>query len=227
MSMDPGSLWASMGLIAKSVVILLLFLSVYSLALSIERWLRFRKARKQSLAFATAVGPLLKRQELDAAVALSKKYPASHLAQVVGSGLLEFTTGLHGASLAGHDQVAAATRAMERTSVKIGEDFKKGLNGLATTATTAPFIGLFGTVVGIINAFKGMAVTGSGGLGAVSAGIAEALVTTAIGLFVAIPAVWLYNYFINKVDRFRVEMGNSGSELIDFFIRQVSSREAA
>jgi biopolymer transport protein ExbB/biopolymer transport protein TolQ len=140
---------------------------------------------------------------------------------------MEFTSGLHGSPLAGHDQVAAATRAMERTSVKIGEDFKKGLNGLATTATTAPFIGLFGTVIGIINAFKGMAVTGSGGLGAVSAGIAEALVTTAIGLFVAIPAVWLYNYFINKVDRFRVEMGNSGSELIDFFIRQVSSREAA
>jgi biopolymer transport protein ExbB/TolQ len=227
MSMNPMDLWNSMGFIARCVFLLLVFLSVYSLAVSIERWLRFRKARKQSLAFTTAVGPLLKRQDLEGAIALSKKYPASHLSQVVGAGLLEFVTGVHGSPLAGHDQVAAATRAMERATVKVGEEFKKGLNGLATTATTSPFIGLFGTVVGIINAFKGMAVTGSGGLGAVSAGIAEALVTTAMGLFVAIPAVWLYNYFLNKVDRFRVEMSNSGSELIDFFIRQVSGRQAA
>jgi len=226
MSMDPASLWESMGFIAKAVVILLAFLSIYSLTVSLERWMRFRKARKQSLTFTTGVGPLLKKQDLEAAVVLSKKFPGSHLSQVVGAGLLEFTTGLHGSSLAGHDQVAAATRAMERATIKVSEDFKRGLNGLATTATTAPFIGLFGTVVGIINAFKGMAVTGSGGLGAVSAGIAEALVTTAIGLFVAIPAVWLYNYFLNKVDRFRVEMTNSGSELIDFFIRQTSSRAA-
>jgi len=227
MSMDPGSLWASMGFIARAVVILLAFLSVYSLTVSLERWMRFRKARKQSLEFTTAVGPMLRRQELDGAVSLSKKYPNSHLSQVVGAGLLEFSSGAHGSSLTGHDQVAAATRAMERATVKVGEDFRRGLNGLATIATTAPFIGLFGTVVGIINAFRGMAVTGSGGLGAVSAGIAEALVTTAIGLFVAIPAVWLYNYFLNKVDRFRVEMTNSGSELVDFFIRQVSAREAA
>ncbi len=227
MSMDPMDLWHSMGFIAKGVFLFLAFLSIYSLTVSIERWLRYRKARNESLAFTTGVGPLLKRADLEAAVALSKKYPGSHLAQVVGAGLLEFSTGLHGSSLEGHDQVAAAGRAMERATVKMGEDFKRGLNGLATTATTAPFIGLFGTVVGIINAFRGMAVSGSGGLGAVSAGISEALVTTAIGLFVAIPAVWLYNYFLNKVDRFRVEMTNSGSELIDFFIKQTSSRAAA
>jgi biopolymer transport protein ExbB/TolQ len=227
MSMSPVELWESMGWIARAVFILLVFLSVWMVAVSIERWLRFRKARIESLAFTTGVGPLLKRQDLEAAIALSKKYPGSHLAQVVGAGLLEFVTGVHGSTMAGHDQVAAATRAMERATVKISEEFKKGLNGLATTATTAPFIGLFGTVIGIINAFRGMAVTGSGGLGAVSAGIAEALVTTSLGLLVAIPAVWLYNYFLNKVDRFRVEMTNSGSELIDFFIRQVTSRQAA
>ena len=99
-------------------------------------------------------------------------------------------------------------------------DFKRGLGGLATIGATAPFIGLFGTVVGIINAFRGMAITGSGGLGAVSAGIAEALVTTALGLFVAIPAVWLYNYFLNRVERFQIEMANSSSELVDFFIKK-------
>jgi biopolymer transport protein ExbB/TolQ len=97
---------------------------------------------------------------------------------------------------------------------------KKGLSGLATIGTTAPFIGLFGTVIGIINAFKGMALTGSGGIAAVSTGIAEALVTTALGLFVAIPAVWLFNIFMNKIERFQVEMSNSASELLDYFIKR-------
>src|SRR6266498_858732 len=106
-----------------------------------------------------------------------------------------------------------------RDAIALTADKKKGLGNLATISTTAPFVGLFGTVAGIIHAFQGMALTGSGGLGAVSAGIAEALVTTAFGLFVAIPAVWLYNYFLNKVERFNVEMSNSASQLIDYFIK--------
>ena len=106
-------------------------------------------------------------------------------------------------------------------------DFKRGLGSLATIGSTAPFIGLMGTTVGIINAFQGMALTGSGGLGAVSAGIAEALVTTALGLFTAIPAVWIYNAFTNRVDRFQVEMTNSGSELIDYFIKRLAAKGAA
>src|SRR5207244_13084421 len=90
---------------------------------------------------------------------------------------------------------------------------------VASTSTASPFVGRFRTVAGISHGCQGMALTGSGGLGAVSAGIAEALVTTALGLFVAIPAVWMYNYFLNKVDRFQVEMSNSSSQLIDYFIK--------
>ena len=90
----------------------------------------------------------------------------------------------------------------------------------STIATTAPFIGLLGTVIGIINAFTGMAITGSGGIAAVSAGIAEALVATALGLLVAIPAAWMFNYFVNVLERFQVEMSNSSSEQIDFFIKK-------
>ena len=116
-------------------------------------------------------------------------------------------------------RIASGTRAIERETLMTTAEMKKGLGNLATISTTAPFVGLFGTVAGIIHAFQGMAITGSGGLGAVSAGIAEALVTTAFGLFVAIPAVWLYNYFLNKVDRFTVEMSNSSSQLIDYFIK--------
>ena len=91
---------------------------------------------------------------------------------------------------------------------------------MATIGSTAPFVGLFGTVVGIINAFKGISTEKSTGLGAVAGGISEALVATAIGLFVAIPAVWMYNYFATKLDAFDVEMDNSSSELIDYFLKR-------
>jgi biopolymer transport protein ExbB len=97
---------------------------------------------------------------------------------------------------------------------------KRGVSSLATIGSTAPFVGLFGTGIGIINAFRGIASEKSGGLGAVSAGISEALVTTAVGLFVAIPAVWMYNFFTNKLEAFDVEMGNSSSELIDYFLKR-------
>ena len=116
----------------------------------------------------------------------------------------------------------AAHRAIERATAVNNIDLKRGLGGLATIGATAPFVGLFGTVVGIINAFRGMALTGSGGIGAVSAGISEALVCTAFGLFVAVPAVWAFNYFTNKVETFTVEMDNSSSELIDYFLKRRS-----
>ena len=127
----------------------------------------------------------------------------------------------HGSSpLSDLEVVEAASRAVERSTLLTVSDFKKGVGSLATIATTAPFIGLFGTVIGIINAFRGMALTGSGGIGAVSAGISEALVTTALGLFVAIPAAWMFNVFTNKIERLQVEMSNSSSELIDFFMKK-------
>jgi len=226
MDMSFGGLWAAMGPLAKFVFVVLAILSVYSLGVSIERYLTFNKAKKQSLKFALEVGQLLKQEKLKEAIDLAKKYKNSHVAKVVSAGLLEFAYEAHGGSIAGHDVVAAAERAIERATMMTTADMKKGLGGLATIATTAPFIGLFGTVVGIINAFRGMAASGSGGLGSVSAGISEALVTTALGLFVAIPAVWLYNYFLNKIDRFQVEMSNSASELVDYFMKRQAARAA-
>ena len=99
---------------------------------------------------------------------------------------------------------------------------KKGVSTLATIGSTAPFVGLLGTVVGVINAFVGIASTGSGGIGAVSAGIAEALIETALGLFVAIPAVWFYNFLTSRIEYFNVEMDNSSSELVDYFIKKTA-----
>lgn len=226
MEMGPLALWQSMGYIAKGVVIILAILSIYSLTLSGERWWRYRMAKKQSLQFALLTTQYLKQNRPQDAIAASKKFKNSHLAKVVSAGLLEFMVEEQSSPLSGYDVIEAARRAIERATLMTTADFKRGLGGLATIGATAPFIGLFGTVVGIINAFRGMAITGSGGLGAVSAGIAEALVTTAVGLFVAIPAVWLYNYFLNQVERFQVEMANSSSELIDFFIKKHGGSDA-
>jgi biopolymer transport protein ExbB/biopolymer transport protein TolQ len=209
---------------ALAIFFLLCLLSVYSLAVSVERWITFSKAKQQSVKFALEVGVLLKQDKLKEAIDLAKKYKNSHVAKVVSAGLLEFAYEAHGSATSGHDTVAAAERAIERATMMTVADMKKGLGSLATIATTAPFIGLLGTVIGIINAFRGMAASGAGGLGSVSAGIAEALVTTALGLFVAIPAVWLYNHFLNKVERFQVEMSNSASELVDYFMKRQATK---
>ena len=194
---------------------------------SVERVLTYRKAKKQSLDFARQVTQFLKQNRPQDAIAAARKYKHSPPGQGGGGRPARVPEREPTLSpLTGEDVIEAARRAIERTSLITTADFKRGTGGLATIGATAPFVGLFGTVVGIINAFKGMALTGSGGIGAVSAGIAEALVTTALGLFVAIPAVWLYNYLSQKIERFQVEMSNSSSELIDFFIKQAGGTHA-
>ena len=211
----------SMNWVAKGVVLVLALMSIWSLTIAIERLYRFQKAKSESLTIARVVTPLLAQHKLREAIATTsdKKYRHSHLARVLRAGLTEFEYETTQSLPEDFDIVAAGQRAIERETLMTTAEMKKGLGNLATISTTAPFVGLFGTVAGIIHAFLGRALPGSGGLGAVSAGIAEALVTTAFGLFVAIPAVWLYNYFLNKVDRFNVEMSNSSSQLIDYFIK--------
>ncbi|MCL2661444.1 MAG: MotA/TolQ/ExbB proton channel family protein, partial [Acidobacteriaceae bacterium] len=118
------------------------------------------------------------------------------------------------------EQIQGSQRALERSEAIVHAKLKRGLSGLATIGSTAPFIGLFGTVVGILNAFREIATQKSSGIGAVAGGISEALVTTAFGLLVAIPAVMAFNYFTTKVEAFDVEMDNSSSELVDYFIKQ-------
>src|ERR1700737_234264 len=221
-------MWASMNWVAKGVVIVLAAMSIWSLTIAIERLIRFQRAKRESLEIAIKVTPLLKQPKLDQAIELrsDKKYRHSHLARVLRAGLTEFQYESSQSLPEDFDLVAAGQRATERETLMTTAEFKKGLGNLATISTTAPFVGLFGTVAGIIHAFQGMALTGSGGLGAVSAGIAEALVTTAFGLFVAIPAVWMYNYFLNKVERFNVEMSNSSSQLVDYFIKNEARARA-
>ena len=118
------------------------------------------------------------------------------------------------------DVVDSVRRSIQRASALTSADLKRGLGALATIGSTAVFVGLLATTLGVINAFQGIAATGSGGLGAVSGGISEALVGTAIGLFVAIPAVWFFNYLTGRIEFFTVEMDNSSSELVDYFIKK-------
>ena len=212
-------MWEQMGMLAKLVVIALGVESVWSIQVMIERYLNYRAARNQSIDYAPAVADSLQGGNFNEAIALAEENEKSHIAKVVGAGLQEFQA--HpGAKSTSQEAVEAASRAAGRATALAIEEFKQGLSGLATIGATAPFVGLFGTTVGIINAFAGMSSGEDTGLAAVAGGISEALVATAIGLFVAIPAVMAYNYFTGRVESFVVEMDNSSSELVDYFLKR-------
>jgi len=218
-SFDPRAMWGQMGWLAKAVVILLFLMSAWSIGVMIDRWIAFSAARKQSRQFAPAVAGALREGKLDEAIKIADRYNKSHLAKVVVAGLQEFRAHQVSAEISGSD-IDASKRALERAEAIVHAELKRGVSTLATIGSTAPFVGLFGTVVGIINAFRGISSEKSTGLGAVAGGISEALVTTAVGLFVAIPAVWVFNYFSGRIESFDVEMGNSSSELIDYFLKR-------
>jgi biopolymer transport protein ExbB/biopolymer transport protein TolQ len=223
--MDLIEMWHQMGWVAKGVAFILFFMSMWSFGVAIERVYTFTQARNQSKAYAPQVAKHLKDGRLKDAIALSssKNFRYSHLAKVVLAGLQEYQFQQEaGGGLSREDLVDSVRRSIQRATALTQSDLKKGVNSLATIGTTAPFVGLLGTVVGVINAFTGIAATGSGGIGAVSAGIAEALVETALGLVVAIPAVWFYNYLTGRLDYFNVEMDNSSSELVDYFIKKTA-----
>lgn len=204
-----------------AVIITLLLQSVYMIAVGIERWLTYSKARQQSRQYAPKVAQALKNSNIDEAINISDKHKDSHLAMVVSSGLKEFAAH-QGNSDISADEMEASKRALDRAIAVKTAELKRGLSGLATVGSTAPFVGLFGTVVGIIGAFQALAVNETAGIGAVGGAIAEALVATAFGIGVAVPAVWLFNFFTSKVTSFSVEMENSASELVDYFIKQRS-----
>ena len=201
------------------VVIVLLLMSIYIIAIGIERYMTYNAAKQQSRQFAPKVAQALKNNNIDEAINISDRHKNSHLAMVVSSGLKEFAAHQGNSDISG-EEMEASKRALQRAIAVKTAELKRGLSGLATVGSTAPFVGLFGTVIGIINAFQGMKAEETAGIAAVAGGISEALVTTAFGILVAVPAVWLFNYFTNKVSSFGVEMDNSASELIDYFIKQ-------
>src|SRR3954464_2690818 len=224
-SWDPASLWRQMGPLAKAVVVGLFIMSAYSIGVMIDRLMAYSAARKQSRQFAPAVAGALREGKLDEAVKIADRFKKSHLAKVVVAGLQEFQAHQISSEIPG-EEIEASKRALERAEAIVHAELKRGVSALATIGSTAPFVGLFGTVVGIINAFKQIATEKGSGIGVVAGGISEALVTTALGLFVAIPAVWMYNYFSGRIEAFDVEMGNSSSELVDYFLKRTQKASA-
>src|SRR6266852_6569974 len=223
MDMSPMAMWNSMSWGAKAVVLTMFIMSIYSIWVMVERFIVFQQAKNQSLKLLGALSNVLTRGDYQQAIDITKKYKQSHLAKVISAGLLEFEAVRRDKRTTDPEVAIEASRqGMDRTAMITMAEMKENLGALATIGATAPFVGLFGTVIGIIHAFQKMATSG-GGIASVSAGIAEALITTAFGLFVAIPAVWAYNYFQNRIDRFTVEMSNSGSEMSIYLLKEAGT----
>lgn len=219
-------MWAAMGFIAKAVVIILGIMSIYTIAVSAERLIVYFRAKSQSRAYALLIQDLLDQGKYKEAADAALQFKGSHIAKVIRSGLQEYLKAAQ-AGAGGYDVVGAVNRAIEKVSEREMSGMRRGLGGLATVGSTAPFVGLFGTTFGIINSFQGMAKEGGGGLGAVSAGIAEALITTAVGIGVAVVAVLLYNFFTTKVDSIQVDTNESAVEIVDMLIKKGGKAEPA
>jgi biopolymer transport protein ExbB/TolQ len=218
-------MWEAMGAVAKTVAILLIFMSIVTIYMLIERLLVFARASKKSREVAPKLADLLKSGNHKDALALSNKkdYKGSHLARITSAGIQAFMEGKE-AKLSFEEQIESASRGSERAKTLFNQELRRGLSVLATIATSSPFIGLFGTIFGIINAFRGMQLTGSGGIGAVAGGISEALVTTAVGIGVAVLALWVFNTLNSKIEIYDAEMANTESQVVDFFIKSGETR---
>ncbi len=221
MDLSLMDMWSSMGTFAKGIVFVMAVMSIYSLTVMVSKWWSLRKAQKETIKFAPEFSQFLEEDNLTEAIKLAESYKKSHVALVLGGALGEVKPLIQDGSVTVSD-INSAERAVERNMLLEITNLKRGLAVLATVGATAPFVGLLGTTIGIINAFQGMSKSGSGGLAAIGGGISEALATTALGLLVAIPAVWAYNYFQTKIDNLTVEMTYVSKEMIDYLIKGVS-----
>ncbi len=219
-------MWAQMGVFARAVLILLILQFVITMALAVERALVFSKARSTNVTFIMKLRNLLAERKLQEAASAATATSGSPIAKLVGAGMGEYVRGLEAIKEEGPDDVGdfdlvdAVNRQMERAKERETANLKRGLALIATTGSTAPFVGLLGTVVGIINSFQGISSDGGGGLSSVAGGISEALLATAVGLLVAIPAVMLNNFFNARVQNMQIDMNDVASELIDFVLRE-------
>jgi len=229
MDFSIAHLWAQMGLVAKGVVIILIIMSILAIGVTVERFISFRKAKIQSIGYIGSLLPLVSSQgRLREAVGLDQRWQSSPVAKVIGSGINEFVRGFEQLGPRAADAsefemvVDGSSRTMERVKERQLAGMRKGIPLLATIASSAPFVGLFGTVFGIITAFQGMGdpSKGSGGIASVAAGIAEALVATAVGLGVAIVSVWFYNYFTAKIDDVTIDLDETAGEVLDSMMRE-------
>jgi biopolymer transport protein ExbB len=224
MDFNPVEIWGHMSWIVKLTLIFMGFMSVFAVFASIERYITFRKASQQTYSYVLALRDYLAKRRIDDALKAAKLHKNSPVANVVASGLVAYKTGREALEEQGpedvgeFDLVDSVNRALERVKERETSSLRKGLGGLATIASIAPFVGLFGTVLGIIHAFE--LLKGGGGIDVIGPGIAEALIATAFGLGVAIPAAMFFNYFTGRVENMVVDMSDVSSEFIDFVLKE-------
>jgi biopolymer transport protein ExbB/biopolymer transport protein TolQ len=217
MGVDLLHLWGTMGWFAKGIVYVLVLMSMVSLTVAVQRVWDLNRAKRETIKFTPKLASALEQQDMAAAQAAVEKHNKSHLACAYKGVFSSLRHHITDGTLTAVE-VAAAQRTVDLNRLEQIARFRRGMGLLATVGSTAPFVGLLGTTMGVVNAFTGMAEAGSGGLAAISAGIAEALITTALGLFVAIPAVWLYNYFTAKIDFIGMEIDYGGKEFMNFLL---------
>jgi biopolymer transport protein ExbB/biopolymer transport protein TolQ len=209
-----SEMWAHAGFIARSVIITLLLMGIACVVVWVERWLAFRKARQQSMDCAASIVSKFQQNDVAGAlkIAQNEDYKASYLAPLLRAGLAELGTRTDEYGLAN------AKHAIEKAHTEEVAKMKRGMTILATTGATAPFVGLVGTTFGVINAFQGMATAGSG-LASISAGISEALITTGIGIAVAVMGVWIFNYFQYRITKVTDELASSEADFVDWAVK--------
>jgi len=217
-------LWRSMGTLCHGVVIVLAIMFLRSVGVAVSRALRYRMAREQSKAYIAETVDAFREGKLEQAIVAAEQNKRSHIASVVAAGLLDFQAAPAGMSE--QPVMEGVQRSLERSSAETTEEMKRGLSGLATIAATAPFVGLFGTVIGILNAFRSIDIAHATAIKVIAGSISEALLTTALGLSVAVPAVWCYNLLTNRMDAFGVEMQNCALELQSYLrVRQTECKK--
>lgn len=217
-------IWEEMSIFVKIINIFMVLMSLWSLFVMIERGITFYKGSRQSYSYVLALRDYLGKRKVDEALSAARRHTKSPVAKVVESGLAAYKGGLDALGEEGPDDVGefdlvdSVNRSLERVKERETASLRKGLGGLATIASIAPFVGLLGTVIGIIGAFDKL--KGGGGIDVIGPSIAEALIATAIGLFVAIPAAIAFNYFTGRVENMVVDMSDVSSEFIDYVLKE-------
>lgn len=218
MEVTLQEMYAHMGWFAKGIVLTLLLMSIYTAMIAVQKMLQLGRARKATLNFSEPFSKALAAEDFAKAEQLVDKNPNSHLASAFRRVFPTLKYASEDRSLSAVE-VSSVQRMIDLNTLEQLSKFRRGLGVLATVGATAPFVGLLGTTMGVVKAFQGMGAAGSAGFGAIAAGIAEALITTAFGLLVAIPAVWLYNYFINRIDYVSMEVTYATKEFMDFLLK--------
>jgi len=214
MTFNLSEIISHMNIFAMLVAGVLGIMAIASLTIFVERWWTYWRSKKRSQAFGPVAARLLQKGDYAGLARAAEEAPPSYLASMLAAGVSTYRTALANpkSDVPAHEMVK---RELERKGDAQAAQLKRGLSVLASVGSTAPFVGLLGTVIGIIGAFEGIAAEGSGGLGAVSAGIAEALVVTALGLMVAIPSVLIFNFLSTKSDKLLLSLDQSRGELVD------------